>query len=140
MKLRESARNLIVATFALIGIMASASAVGLPPPPDQVIVDCARPVYASDQLVCDDPEILELDRRVGSLLADLVIDSLTVTHPDFESQTEWMRRRSLCAFSAAHRECLRALYVERAALLAELLATQRRGFDGPPHTLDAAEP
>lgn len=41
-----------------------------------------------------------------------------------ESSTEWLRRRSLCAFSANHRACVEAAYRERISVVQALMAAQ----------------
>jgi uncharacterized protein len=50
-----------------------------------------------------------------------------------EGQDAWFRRRSLCAFSARHADCLQAAYVERIAVLQALgraaLRPDRQGLD-----------
>jgi uncharacterized protein YecT (DUF1311 family) len=89
----------------------------VPPPPEQVVADCARPTYASDALVCADPGLLGLDRQVADALKR--IQSTIVATPTslVESQDAWFRRRSQCAFSAQHADCLKAAYSERIAVL-----------------------
>jgi uncharacterized protein len=70
----------------------------VPPPLEQVQVDCTRPQDASDTLVCGDAELRAADAIC-------------------EDQASWLRRRSLCAFEADHRRCLIAAYTDRHAVL-----------------------
>jgi uncharacterized membrane protein/uncharacterized protein len=96
-------------------LMSDAQAI--PPPPTQSIADCDRPTYASDQLVCTDPELLALDRRLGELLATDASSGQVAPVSLVEPQEAWFRRRSLCAFSERHAACLKAAYSERIAVL-----------------------
>jgi uncharacterized protein len=101
----------------------------LPPPPEQSAANCDTPSYASDMLVCADPGLLALDRKMRDLLAAGRSASAISTLQWFESQEAWFRRRSLCAFSERHVACLRAAYAERNVLLTAL---QEAG-SGQPH-------
>lgn len=85
----------------------------VPPPPPQVRADCTEPSYASDQLVCADAELLELDRLLGSL-----IERGGPVVSDAGDDEDWFRRSRRCAFDTAHRECLMAAYCLRLAVLA----------------------
>ena len=40
----------------------------VPPPPDQLVADCTHPTYASDMLVCGDPELLGARSTGGRFL------------------------------------------------------------------------
>jgi uncharacterized protein len=103
-----------------------ARAAAVPPPPDQSAADCAAPTYASDQLVCADPALLALDRRMVELLAAAGSAAPAAALHWFEPQQVWFRRRSRCAFSERHAACLRAAYRERIDLLSALAG---RGAD-----------
>lgn len=103
-------------------VLAAQTAGAVPPPPEQLAADCEQPTYASDQLVCDTPELRALDERMRALLGRLDLEAVAGRDPAFEPQPDWLRRRSLCAFSAAHAGCLRAMYEARIAEL-EVLAS-----------------
>jgi uncharacterized membrane protein/uncharacterized protein YecT (DUF1311 family) len=96
------------------------AAQAIPPPPVQGVADCERPTYASDQLVCGDAELLALDRELGNLLAAVDLTTRVVPASLVESQEAWFRRRSLCAFSERHADCLKAAYAERIAVMTEV--------------------
>jgi uncharacterized membrane protein len=89
----------------------------IPPPPTQSVADCDRPTYASDQLVCADPDLLALDRKLGDLLAAAASSGQIAPVSLVEPQEAWFRRRSLCAFSERHAACLKAAYSERIAVI-----------------------
>jgi uncharacterized protein len=110
------------AGFLMVGWLQSvpspiSAAHAIPPPPVQTVADCERPTYASDQLVCSDARLMALDRELGNLLA--TVDFATRIAPGalVESQDQWFRRRSLCAFSERHAACLKAAYTERIAVI-----------------------
>jgi hypothetical protein len=109
------------ALCVLVAIVVCADSIGaahaVPPPPDQVVADCTHPTYASDMLVCSDPELLGLDRRVADALKRVEPAAVLTANSLFEAQDAWFRRRSRCAFSAQHAGCLRAAYSERLAVL-----------------------
>jgi uncharacterized protein len=107
----------VVIAAALLGRLQPAAAV--PPPPEQSAANCDTPTYASDLLVCADPSLLALDRRMVGLLAGRSAPPKPALHW-FEAQEAWFRRRSLCAFSERHAACLRAAYTERIDLLTAL--------------------
>ena len=88
----------------------------MPPPPAQVSANCIAPTYASDQLVCKDDELRELDHRLFERLSTQ--SGLRSTAADLDSDEDWFRRSRRCAFEAEHRECLLAAYCLRLALLA----------------------
>jgi uncharacterized protein YecT (DUF1311 family) len=98
----------------------------VPPPPDQVVADCTHPTYASDVMVCGDPELLGLNRQVADAL-NRIRPATTVATPAslLEAQDAWFRRRSRCAFSAQHADCLKAAYSERIIVLQVLGQTSR---------------
>jgi uncharacterized protein len=85
----------------------------VPPPVEQSSADCARPVYASDQLVCGNGDLRRLDDELAALLAGRPEPS----GPWIEPQADWFRRSRTCAFSARHAACLEAAYRERIGLL-----------------------
>jgi uncharacterized membrane protein len=89
----------------------------IPPPPDQVVADCTHPTYASDVMVCGDPDLLDLDRQVADALKRIRPATLATPAPLLEAQGAWFRRRSRCAFSAQHADCLKAAHSERIVVL-----------------------
>lgn len=123
------------AGFLMVGWLQSgptpiSAAQAIPPPPVQGVADCGRPTYASDQLVCGDAELLALDRQLGGLLASVDLPVRLAPTSLVESQEAWFRRRSLCAFSERHADCLKAAYAERIAMMTEVgraatVATER---------------
>ncbi len=123
------------AGFLMVGWLQSvpspiSAAHAIPPPPLQSVADCERPTYASDQLVCTDAELLAVDHELRDLLATVDLTARIAPGALIESQDQWFRRRSLCAFSERHAACLKAAYSERIALItavgsASTEATQR---------------
>lgn len=55
----DHARDILLTMIIALGLLLIAQAV--PPPIAQRSADCAHPVYASDQLVCTDPELRAID-------------------------------------------------------------------------------
>lgn len=110
-------RRQVLRTILPIALGAAGPVGAVPPPPVQVAANCESPTYASDVQVCDDPRLLALDARMRDVWAEL--DFARVVAPDawVEAQEDWFRRRSLCAFSERHTECLRSAYGERIAVL-----------------------
>jgi uncharacterized protein len=108
--------------IGLIGIaVAQASSTdALPPPVEQYSANCAALSYASDQLVCGNPALLDLDRQLVAALADAGQAAITPASPMIEAQPDWFKRRSLCAMKAEHNTCLTAAYGERIAVLISL--------------------
>lgn len=115
---------------ALLSVLLSASApaVAVPPPLPQIAANCDSPTYASDMLVCGDSLLRALDARMRD--AWIALDFASVVAPGawVETQETWFKRRSLCAFSERHANCLQAAYVERVAVLEAL----RRAASRPP--------
>ena len=106
----------------------------IPPPPVQIAANCDSPTYASDAMVCADPALLVLDRRVRDAWFAGETSSAIAPGALVEAQDAWFRRRSLCAFSARHAACLRAAYAERI----EVLDALRRLASGQPRTVIGA--
>jgi uncharacterized protein YecT (DUF1311 family) len=111
-----------LAGWLSLGVQPQAGAI--PPPPDQFLAQCESPAYASDVVVCGDDELMDLDRRLRRLYEPLqqslepgatgtLLDAAALVEP----QDAWFRRRSLCAFSPRHADCLRAAYAERLQVL-----------------------
>jgi uncharacterized protein len=116
MKILRGSRLLAFPIFALhLGVTHSAT----PPPLEQLAADCTTQTYASDQLVCTTPELLELDSRLRTAL-HAQRDDTVADEAKLEPQQDWFKRRSLCAFSVRHAACLRAAYGERISILEAL--------------------
>ena len=86
----------------------------VPPPLEQLQADCTRPQYASDTLVCGDAELRTADAQVAALAGT---PPTLAAGAIWEDQAAWLRRRSLCAFTADHRGCLVAAYTDRRSVL-----------------------
>lgn len=94
-----------------IGLALIAQAV--PPPLPQRTADCSRPVYASDQLLCAEPELRVMDRRLATLMSlQSVPQGAWIEDPE-----SWFKRSRLCAMARDHRVCLIDAYRERLALM-----------------------
>jgi uncharacterized protein len=130
----------VLIVSALPALPAAQQPASVPPPAWQHTADCARPVYATDQLVCEDPQLRAIDRQLADLY-DRVADSRASAGADgperphlgtnassllLESDLDWFRRRSLCAFRADHRDCAIAAYRERLAVIGMLDAWNGR--------------
>lgn len=122
-----------VAVLALALILAGPwPARAVPPPPSQVAANCEAPTYASDMLVCGDASLRALDRQLIAAHA-AASASLAATDSEWiEPQEDWFKRRSRCAFSERHADCLRAAYAERLDVLHALTIA-------PGRTADAAD-
>ena len=131
---RAGARALrLIAALPLL--LAGAAAVAVPPPLPQVAADCEASVYASDRLVCSDASLRALDARVRDAWIALDLEPVLAPGAWVETQDAWFKRRSLCAFSERHAECLRAAYIERVAVVEVLrLAASRTARPGIPMT------
>ena len=125
----------LFAALLPVPLLASAPAVAVPPPPVQVAANCESPTYASDMKVCGDPSLRALDARMRDAWSALDFAAAVAPGAWVEGQEEWFRRRSLCAFSERHAECLQDAYVERIAVLDVLRLVASR----PPREGMAAE-
>ena len=100
----------------------SAVAQPVPPPPAQIGANCARPIYASDQLVCSDPLLRALDAL--NVQRSTQIDAAALGNAGLiESPANWFRRRARCAFDNSHRACLVDAYRDRLLVLSSLTGT-----------------
>jgi len=116
-------RASILATWWIVIAGPPAVAQPVPPPPEQIGADCARPVYASDQLVCSDPLLRALDALNAQRSAQ--IDAAAPGNAGhIESPADWFRRRARCAFDNRHRACLVDAYRDRLLVLSTLTGTQ----------------
>jgi uncharacterized protein len=97
-----------------------------PPPPDQIAANCEAPTYTSDMLVCADPGLLALDRRMRDDWAGVDVARVISPRALVEAQAVWFKRRSLCAFVEMHADCLKAAYAERIAVLEALRSAASR--------------
>lgn len=113
----------LVAALAAGATMAHA----VPPPPRQLYADCDRPVYATDHLVCGEPELRALDLVYRELLDDSSHAERISPHAIWETDEAWFRRRSMCASSITHDECVRGAYESR---IADRLALRRARLPG----------
>lgn len=107
----------LVALFTLTSFPIHAQDPSVPPPIEQHHANCDDPTYASDMFVCQDPQLLSMDRALVDLIAlsaDFAIDAST---PWLETHAAWFRRRSLCAFQLSQKSCLISAYDERLAIL-----------------------
>lgn len=108
----------------------------IPPPPVQFTADCVARTYASDQFVCADAELLELDRLLSAHIAQR-----RKTSPDdgeVDEDQDWFRRSRLCAFESDHRECLLSAYCLRLALLNQTRGSEPLPCDTPVSNYAAA--
>ncbi|HUU34735.1 MAG TPA: hypothetical protein VMW48_11770 [Vicinamibacterales bacterium] len=109
-RLREVAIAAILWTAAVAAAQGQGPPAAIPPPPDQGTADCAASTYATDALVCGDTTLLETDRQLVRLCDAADTTSLRIEGALTESSTEWLRRRSRCAFSPNHRACVVAAH------------------------------
>jgi uncharacterized protein len=113
--------GLCAAALLLVMVLAGCSGPpAVPPPPGQSAANCGAPTYASDMLVCADPDLRALDARMRDALDALDLTSVVAPGAWVEPQQDWFERRSLCAFSERHADCLREAYMERIAVLEAL--------------------
>ena len=119
-------------TLLPVLLLASTSASAVPPPPDQMAANCDSPTFASDMLVCGDSLLRALDARMRDAWTALDFGSVVTSGAWVEAQQDWFKRRSLCAFSERHADCLQAAYSERIAVLEMLrLVASRPPRQGP---------
>lgn len=97
----------------MIALVALALLQAVPPPLPLRTADCARPVYASDRLVCTDPDL----RRVDAELALALARGGERTGRWIEDGEAWFRRSRMCAMKVDHRQCLVEAYQERRVVL-----------------------
>lgn len=105
-------------TFLVMLLVGIAQQSAVPPPVAQIQANCMAPVYASDQLICSDPELADRERQI----ADLYHRSDLSTSVWLEPQTDWFKRRALCAFQDRHRACISEANAERLTVLAAATA------------------
>ena len=110
----------MIAALLLLAAPSQATA-PVPPPVEQRTADCARPVYATDMLVCDDPGLRALDKRLRALAP------ATSSSPLLEDRAAWFRRSRRCAFQAEHRACAAAAYGEALSVAEAVAATSLPG-------------
>jgi uncharacterized protein len=124
----------LLALLLPLVLAGSGPAAAIPPPPEQTAANCESPTYASDVRVCGDPLLRALDARMRD--AWVALDFAAVVAPDawVEAQDAWFRRRSRCAFSERHADCLQDAHLERIAVLEALRLVASR----PPRRATAA--
>ena len=109
--------------LAASSLLALAQPAAVPPPIEQTSADCTRPTYVSDMLVCEDSELKARDAELAALVSSTPLAGAAL----MESDTEWFKRRSRCAFAAEHRACLAAAYAGRLTLRRILAAPPTEG-------------
>jgi uncharacterized protein len=123
----------LLAALAPVIALGTASVAAVPPPPEQVAANCDAPTYASDMLLCADADLRALDAHMREAWAAVDFAGVVAPGAWVEAQDAWFRRRSLCAFSERHADCLQAAYVERIAVLEALrritLRPRRQGME-----------
>lgn len=108
----------IAITAAVPAMWGTASAQApVPPPVEQLTANCGASTYATDQLVCADRELRLEDADMRRRLDRIDPAVLRGRPPLLESQSDWFRRRSRCAFERGGRRCARAAYDERALVI-----------------------
>lgn len=100
--------------FAVLGLSGSGQAPVPPPPGWSATLDCARPVYAAEMQICEDPELLGSARRMEMAYAQR---AGTLSEPRALSlaadQEAWSKKRNHCAFSADAKACIGRLQKNR---------------------------
>lgn len=106
-------------------LLAQASPAAAPPPPwRSVFLDCARPVYATDSLVCGDPALLALNARLETVYDGIASGLAPESASALESeQRAWIGQRNRCAFKRKQRDCVIRLYRTRQTMLDRRAAT-----------------
>jgi len=110
----------LLAVLLRVLLLGSAPALAVPPPPEQFSANCESPTYASDMLVCGDTSLRTLDARMRDAWSALDFAAAVAPGAWVEGQQDWFKRRSMCAFSERHAECLQDAYLERIAVLEAL--------------------
>lgn len=114
MKIWQYFIGLSAAVYSLSSSVQISEQAPVPPPVEQSTADCARPTYASDQLVCNDAELRVFDQRLQALLKQRTPIIPGVFQ---ESDEQWFKRRSHCAFEVEHKKCLSEAYTDRFAVI-----------------------
>lgn len=105
----------MLASLMIIALTTALQTAPVPPPPFRMAADCARPIYASEHLICETPELLHQEVAIAELWRQA--EPRLQPGPWLEDQEAWFRRRALCAFQTRHRECVAAANQERTVLL-----------------------
>lgn len=98
----------------------------VPPPIEQLTANCAASTYATDQLVCADKELRTQDAMMRRSLGRVDPVLIRGRPPLLESQSDWFKRRSRCAFERSGRLCTLAAYAERARVISAANAVPGR--------------
>ena len=110
----------LVALFTLTSFPIHAQDPSVPPPIEQHHANCDEPTYASDIFVCQDPQLLSMDRALVDLIALSTDFAFGASTPWLEPHYAWFKRRSLCAFQLSQKSCLISAYDERLAVLSAI--------------------
>lgn len=105
--------ELLTAIFATLWSVAEAPVAPVPPPVEQQTAECRNPVFATDQLVCGEPVLRQLDEQLVYQLLSFHAQSSRW----LESQEQWFLRRSRCAFQTDHAGCTSSAYAERLSVV-----------------------
>lgn len=81
--------------------------------------DCRTNHSPTEQAICGDPELGDLDSEMAQLYVQLANDSRGRFHERLQAeQRDWLKDRDDCG---AHVGCLRAVYRDRVQVLRDLL-------------------
>lgn len=116
-KLGLALQSLAIVAGVFAPVTAATAQAPVPPPVEQFTANCGASSYATDQLVCADRELRREDADMGRRLDRIDSAILRGRPPLLESQSEWFRRRSRCAFERGGRRCAQAAYAERAQVI-----------------------
>lgn len=123
MKIASLSATLALSAWLLSSSVQATAQTPVPPPIEQSVADCSRPVFASDQLVCSDPELRDLDGQ----LAQVLRQNTALPDNDFvENDSQWFKRRGRCAFETEHRSCLMGAYQDRLSIISGAAMTPVR--------------
>lgn len=95
------------------------TAQAVPPPMEQMTADCDRPIYASDQFICADPDLARQERDLA--VRWRAVEAAMPKSAWIEDQPAWFKRRAMCAFQTDQGACLRDANAERERLFVAIL-------------------
>jgi uncharacterized protein len=117
---RKFLRNLLSRSFVLTGVISPVGAQG-------ASFDCAQAVTVVEQLICDNPELSQLDERYAALYNDALARN-TSPQEFRETARAWIQHRNECTDA----QCLGHAYKARIealdAFLADSVANQTPAF------------
>lgn len=101
------------------GPAAAAPVAALPPLPTGLSFSCARKLEPVEQLICDDPALAALDRKLVGVVAAASKRQPSTTNLQTLSlvQQQWRQDRDSCATAADARRCVSGVYRARIAEL-----------------------